>query len=44
MPGLDVTLEGATFVQQETKLLVRASGRATMTSAAFASFLAFIGR
>jgi hypothetical protein len=43
LPGLDVTVESAAFVQDGAKLTVRASGRATMTSAAFASFLGFIG-
>ena len=42
MPGLDVTIEDAAFVQQGPKLMVRARGRATMTSEALASFLAFI--
>ena len=44
MAGLDVAVESAAFAQDGPKLIVRASGRATMTSAAFASFLGFIGR
>ena len=44
MPGLDVTIESAAFAQDGAKLIVRASGRATMTSGAFAGFLGFIGR
>jgi hypothetical protein len=44
LPGLDVTIEKAAFAQDGSKLIVRASGHATMTSAAFASFLGFIGR
>jgi hypothetical protein len=43
MPGLNVAIESASFAQDGSKLTVRASGRATMTSAAFASFLGFIG-
>ena len=43
MPGLDVDIENAAFVQDGSKLTVRASGRATMTSAAFAAFLGFVG-
>jgi len=42
MPGLDVTIEEATFAQDGPKLTVRATGRATMSSEAFASFLGFI--
>jgi len=42
MPGLDVTIEEAAFAQDGPKLTVRASGRATMSSEAFASFLGFI--
>jgi hypothetical protein len=44
MPGLDVTIESAAFAQDGPRLIVRAGGRASMTSAAFASFLGFIGR
>jgi hypothetical protein len=44
MAGLDVTIEQAAFAQDGPKLVVRASGRATMTSAGFAAFLGFIGR
>jgi hypothetical protein len=44
MAGLDVTIESAEFAQDGPKLIVRANGRATMTSAAFASFLGFLGR
>ena len=44
MPGLDVTIESAAFAQDGSRLTVHASGRAAMTSAAFASFLGFIGR
>jgi hypothetical protein len=44
LPGLDVTIESAAFAQNGPKLMVRASGHATMTSAAFASFMGFIGR
>ncbi|MGO8799427.1 MAG: hypothetical protein ACLQE9_08085 [Roseiarcus sp.] len=44
MPGLDVTIDDAAFVEDGPKLTVRAHGRASMTSAAFASFLAFAGR
>ncbi|WP_158817621.1 hypothetical protein [Methylocapsa sp. S129] len=44
MPGLEVTIENATFAQDGPKLIVRANGRATMTSAAFASLLGFLGR
>lgn len=43
LPGLDVTIERAAFAQDGPKLTVRASGHATMTSAAFASFLGFLG-
>ena len=44
MAGLEVTIESAAFAQDGPKLIVRASGRATMTSAGFATFLGFIGR
>ena len=44
LPGLDVTIQSATFAQDGPKLLVRASGHATMTSVAFASFLGFVSR
>jgi hypothetical protein len=43
MPGVEVTIEDATFAQDGSKLTVRAHGRARMNSAAFASFLGFIG-
>jgi hypothetical protein len=43
MAGLEVTIESAAFAQDGPKLIVRASGRATMTSAGFATFLGFIG-
>jgi len=42
LPGLDVTIDNAAFAQDGPRLTVRASGRATMTSVAFASFLSFI--
>lgn len=42
LPGADVTLERAAFAQQGRKLLVRASGRARLTSAALATLLAFV--
>ncbi len=44
LPGLDVTIQSAAFAQEGSRLLVRASGHATMTSAAFASLLGFISR
>jgi hypothetical protein len=44
LPGLDATIQSAAFAQDGPRLLVRASGHATMTSAAFASFLGFISR
>ncbi len=44
LPGLEVTIEDATFAQDGPNLKVRAHGRATMNSAAFASFLGFIGQ
>jgi hypothetical protein len=44
LPGLDVAIENAAFAQDGSKLTVRAKGRAMMTSAALASFLAFAGR
>jgi hypothetical protein len=44
VPGLDVTIENAAFVQDGPRLTVRASGRAAMTSVAFANLLGFIGR
>ena len=44
LPGIDVTIERAAFAQQGRKLLVRASGRATLTSEALASLLAFVAR
>jgi hypothetical protein len=44
LPGLDVTIENAAFVQDGPRLTVRASGRAAMTSVAFANLLGFIGR
>jgi hypothetical protein len=43
LPGLDVTIESAAFAQDGAKLLVRASGHATMTSAAFGSLMGFLG-
>lgn len=44
LPGLDLAIDDAAFAQQGSKLIVRADGRATMTGAAFASLLGFIGR
>ncbi len=44
LPGLEVTIDDATFAQDGSGLTVRAHGRATMNSAAFASLLGFIGR
>jgi hypothetical protein len=44
LPGLDLAIEHAAFGQEGSKLIVRADGRATMTSTAFASLLGFIGR
>lgn len=44
MPGVTVTIEDAAFAQDGTKLSVRAHGRATMNSTAFASFLGFFGQ
>lgn len=42
LPGIDVTLERAAFAQQGRKLLVRASGRARLTSEALTNLLAFV--
>jgi hypothetical protein len=44
LPGLDLAVDHAAFGQEGSKLIVRADGRATMTSAAFASLLGFIGQ
>jgi hypothetical protein len=44
LPGPDVAIDHAEFGQEGKKLIVRARGHATMTSAAFASLLVFIGR
>lgn len=41
MPGLDLTLEDAAFVQRGDSLTVRARGRARLTSEAFANLMAF---
>jgi len=43
LPGLEATIESATFARDGERLTVRATGRATMTSAAFTRFLAFVG-
>jgi hypothetical protein len=43
LPGLDVTIESAAFAQDGPKLIVRAAGHATMTSAAFGSLMGFVG-
>lgn len=43
MPGLDARIESAAFAQDGAKLTVRASGRATMKSPAFAALLGFLG-
>ena len=44
LPGIEVTLERAAFAQQGRKLLVRASGRARLTSDALTNLLAFVAR
>ena len=43
MPGVEVAIDDAAFAQEGAKLTVRAHGRATMNSAAFATFLGFVG-
>jgi hypothetical protein len=43
MPGVEVTIEDAAFAQDGANLIVRAHGRATMNSAAFATFMGFVG-
>jgi hypothetical protein len=43
LPGVKVTIEDAAFAQDGAKLTVRAHGQAIMNSAAFATFLAFVG-
>jgi hypothetical protein len=42
LPGLDVDIESAGFAEDSGKLTVRAKGRATMSSAAFASLMDFL--
>jgi hypothetical protein len=42
LPGLDVDITTAAFAQRGTNLTVHASGRATMTSEAFAALLGFL--
>jgi hypothetical protein len=42
LPGLDVDIESAAFAEDAGKLTVRAKGRATMSSAAFASLMDFL--
>ena len=44
LPGLDVEIESANFAQDGAKLMVRASGRAKMSSEGFAALLAFMSR